>query len=108
MSILFYDRLLVLDEIDREIKTKAKTSEEKEELWGLVDEIIHHRIMGCVLDKLPAQNRPEFLARFNKAPHDEGLFKFLTEKIGQDIEEFLKIEIGKLKNEILQTIKGKK
>lgn len=107
MSILFFDRLLVLDEVDQEIKAKAKTAEEREELWGLVDEIVHHRLMGCVLDRLPAQNRPEFLARFNKAPHDEGLFKFLTEKIGEDIEEFLKKEIGLLKSEILHEIRGK-
>ncbi|PIZ46136.1 hypothetical protein COY30_00645 [Candidatus Woesebacteria bacterium CG_4_10_14_0_2_um_filter_44_9] len=107
MSILFFDRLLVLDEVDKEIKTKAKTAEEREELWRLVDEIIHHKIMGCVLDKLPEKSRPEFLEKFQKAPHDEGLFKFLTEKVGEDIEEFLKTEIAKLKSEILHEIKGK-
>lgn len=106
MSKIFYDRLLILDEVDQEIKSKAKTREEREELWALVDEIIHHRIMGCVLEKLPCKSQHEFLEKFEKAPHDEGLFKFLTEKVGQDIEEFLKLEITKLKREILREFKG--
>ena len=106
MSTIFFDRLLVLDEVDEKIKEIAKTSEEKEELWSLVDEIIHHRLMGCVLDKLPKKNHKEFLEKFGEAPYDQGLFKFLTEKIGQDTEEFLKKEINLLKQEILQVVKG--
>lgn len=105
---IFYDHLLILNEVDQEIKTKAKTHEEREELWGLVDEIIHHKLMGCVLDKLPRQHHPEFLDKFHQAPHDTCLFEFLTEKIGEDIEEFLKAEVSKLKTEILHEIRGNK
>lgn len=107
MSKIFYDRLIVFEEVEAEIKKVAKTSEEKEELWGQIDEIIHHKLMGCVLDKLPKKNHREFLEKFEKAPQDEGLFKFLTETVGEDIEEFLKVETEKLKTELLQLIKGK-
>lgn len=107
MSTIFFDRLLFFDEVDREIASKAKTNEEKEELWDLVDEIVHHKLLGCVLEKLPKESHQEFLERFERAPQDEGLFKFLTEKMGQDIEEFLKKEIKLLKTEILHEIKGK-
>lgn len=107
MSKIFYDRLIVFEEVEAEIKKVAKTPEEKEELWREIDEIIHHKLMGCVLDKLPKKDHQEFLEKFEKAPYDEGLFKFLTERVGEDIEDFLKLETEKLKTELLQLIKGK-
>ena len=107
MSKLYYDRLIVFEEVEAEIKKVAKTSEEKEELWREIDEIIHHKLMGCVLEKLPKEYRHEFLEKFEEAPQDEGLFKFLTERVGEDIEDFLKLETEKLKIELLQLIKGK-
>jgi hypothetical protein len=107
MSKIFWDRIIVFEEVEAEIKKIAKTSEEKEELWKEVDEIIHHKLMGCVLERLPKDSHKEFLEKFEKAPQDEGLFKFLTEKVGEDIEEFLKVETDKLKTELLQLIKGK-
>ena len=106
MSKIFYDRLIVLEEIEAEVKKIAKTREEKEELWQEVDELVHHRVLGCILDKLPEKNHQEFLEKFHKAPYDEGLIPFLAERIGQDIEDFLKLEMGKLKTELLQLIKG--
>ena len=106
MSKIFYDRLLVLDEVDAEIKAKAQSREEREELWGLVDEIVHHKLMGCVLEKLPHEHHHEFLEKFEQAPQDEGLFTFLTEKVGEDVEAFLKEEINKLKAEILKLVKA--
>jgi len=107
MSKIFWDRLIVFEEVEAEIKKVAKTPEEKEELWKEIDEIIHHKLMGCVLEKLPKEHHHEFLQEFEKAPHNEGLFKFLTEKVGEDIEDFLKLETEKLKTELLQLIKGK-
>ena len=107
MSHIFYDGLIVFEEVEAEIKKVAKTPEEKEELWREIDEIIHHKLMGCVLEKLPCKHHHEFLEKFEQAPQDEGLFKFLTEKVGEDIEDFLRLEMGKLKTELLQLIKGK-
>lgn len=97
MSKIFYDKLLALKEIDREIKKVAKTPEEREELWAIVDEIIHHEAMGCLLDRLPREHHEEFLTLFHKSPHDEELlFGYLRDKAGSDIEEQLKKEIDKL------------
>lgn len=101
MSKLFFDHLLQLDDFDREIKKVAKTQEEREELWLLVDEIIHHKALGCILDRLPRENHEEFLEMFHKAPHDEEyLFGYLRAKIGKNIEELLKQELGELYNTI--------
>ncbi|OGM16003.1 hypothetical protein A2V56_04550 [Candidatus Woesebacteria bacterium RBG_19FT_COMBO_42_9] len=108
MSKLYYDHLVVLDEVEAEIKKSTKTLEEKEELWKVVDETIHHRVMGCVLDKLPREHHEEFLHKFHKAPHDESLIDYLKEKAGENIEELIRQEIGNLAFELLQEIRGKK
>jgi hypothetical protein len=107
MSKLFFDKLVELKEIDKQIKKVAKTNEEKEELWGLVDEIVHHKVMGCILDKLPRIHHEEFLDLFHKSPHDEELlFAYLRKKVGDNIEELIKQEIGDLSNDLLEDIKS--
>ncbi|OGM75673.1 hypothetical protein A2210_02975 [Candidatus Woesebacteria bacterium RIFOXYA1_FULL_40_18] len=107
MSKLFFDHLVSLEDVEKEIKKVATSKEEKEELWGLVDEIMHHKVMGCILDKLPRDNHEEFLEMFHKHPHDETLIDYLQEKIGENIEELIKGEIGNLAFEILNEIKIK-
>lgn len=105
MSHIFYDHLLELGEVEKAIKKAAQTIEERDELWQIVDEIVHHKIMGCVLDKLPIQQHTEFLERFEKAPHDESLLDYLKAKIGENVEELLRQELGNLAYELLESIK---
>lgn len=108
MSKLFFDKLVELKELDKEIKKAAKTREEREELWVLVDEIIHHKVMGCILDKLPREHHEEFLDMFAKKPHDEEyIFNYLKKKVGSDIEEIIRVEIGNLSSDLLKEIKTK-
>ena len=68
MSKLFYDHLITLDEIEVVIKKNASSKEEKEELWALVDEIVTHKVLEKVLDKLPREHHEEFLELFHKCP----------------------------------------
>lgn len=106
MSKLFFDHLLEFKKIDKEIKKVSKSIEERDELWGLVDEIVHHQVMGCVLDKLPREHHEEFLDMFHASPHDEGLiFGFLKSKAGPNIEADLKAEIAKISEELLNEMK---
>ncbi len=105
MSKLFFDHLTDFKKIDRQIKKAAKTPEEREELWALVDEIIHHKVMGCILDRLPREHHDEFLEIFHTHPHDEEIiFGYLRQKVGEDIEEVIKQEIGKLDADLLQEL----
>lgn len=107
MSKLFFDRLVELKEVDKQIKKIAKTKEEREELWILVDEIIHHKVIGCILDKLPRDNHEEFLEMFYKSPHDEELiFTYLRKKVGNNIESLIKQEIGVLATNLLEDTKS--
>jgi len=41
MSKLFFDHLIILEDLETEIKEVAESPEEKEELWQLIDEILH-------------------------------------------------------------------
>lgn len=107
MSKLFFDHLIELNQVNIFIKETAQTSEEREELWGLVDEIIHHKVFDVILGKLPRRHHEEFLEKFHKSPHDEGLVDYLKEKIGENIEGLIKQEIGSLGAEILGELKDK-
>jgi hypothetical protein len=108
MSKLFFDHLIDFREIDKEIKSLAKTQEERDELWALVDELVHHKVIGCILEKLPKQSHEEFLFRLHDSPYDESLMDYLKEKIDTNIEELIRQEIGTLAYDILQEIKDSK
>ena len=105
MSKLFYDHLIILTEVETEIKSMAETEEERHELWQIVDEILHHRILHLFLDKLPEMHHDEFLHRFHKSPHDENLLGFLNERIEESVEDLVKEEMELLTSEILREIR---
>lgn len=105
MSKIFYDQLLDLSAVEKEIKKNVKDPDERAEIYQLVDEIVHHRIVGCILDKLPEEHHKEFLTRLTDKPHDEGLFAFLGERIATDVIEFIREEAYLLGNELLALIK---
>jgi hypothetical protein len=107
MSKLFYDHLISLTEVEIEIKKSASSKEEREELWMLVDEIINHKVIEKVLDKLPRENHEEFLELFHKAPHDDELiFGYLKTKAGENIESDLKQDLENLGKDLLKEIKS--
>ena len=86
MSKIFYDNFLDLGKIDKAIKKVSHTNDEKIELWQIVDEIVHYRVMSCVLDNLPKEYHREFLELFQNAPYDEELLDYLKKKIGKDVK----------------------
>jgi hypothetical protein len=105
MSKLFYDNMLDLSQVEKEIKKHVKDAEAREEVYHLIDEIVHHRVLGCILDKLPAANHKEFLSRFSEKPHDQTLVKYLSERIATDVEVFIREEMVMLGTELLQLVK---
>jgi len=110
MSKIFYDRLIVLEDFEKELKKKTSSKEEEFELWNLVDDILGHKVIDMILEKLPLKYHGEFIEKFVDAPFDEAIFDFLKEKIGENIEELVKEEIGDLAYNLLEDInedKGK-
>jgi hypothetical protein len=108
MSKLFYDHLISFDELEIEMKGIVETPEEREELWRVVDEIVHHEVLGCVLDRLPQEYHDEFLTKFHEAPYDEGIIAFIDDKLDVEdsIEEVIKSELKELADEMLQELFG--
>lgn len=102
MSKVYFDHLLKLDEIENFIKTKANSLDEKEELWGLVDEIVHHKALDFVLTRLDRKKHEEFIEIFHKCPHDEVLiFGYLKKNANPNIENLMKKELEKITSEIM-------
>ncbi len=106
MSKFFYDHLIFLPVLEAEIRTIAETEEEKHELWQIVDEIIHHRMLEFFLDLLSVEHHHDFLEKFHQAPHDEGHIHYLDKRTKKDIEKLIKEEIGKMEREIINEIKS--
>ena len=101
MSILFYDHLVVIKGLDKRIKKLASSNDEMQELWFYIEELIHHKVLGCVLENLPGEHHNEFLEKFHKSPHDKELIKYLNTKSGKNIEKLIKLEVQKLSKELL-------
>jgi hypothetical protein len=76
MSRIFYDHLISFEEISIKIDSITSSKEEKEELWQLIDEMVHHRIVDLVLSKLPESHHHEFLEKLYNAPHSEELITY--------------------------------
>lgn len=115
MSKLFFDRFIVFEEIEIELKKLDMSSEEKQEFNEIIEELLHHRIIDRVLTHLPRDHHEEFLTKFHKAPHDETLINYINERISEacraqnraieeSIEHHIHDEVQKLKKEILGDI----
>lgn len=108
MSKLFYDRFMILEEVEIELRKMNLSKEERQEMDRLIDETLHHRVMGRILTYLPRPYHAEFLDRFHKSPYDEALVNYLNEKIETSVEQHVKDEVEKVKKEILEDIRSSK
>ena len=104
MSRLFFDHLIELNQIELVIKQSVSSKEEQEELWQLVEDMIHHKVMHVILDHLPQEHHNEFLEEFSKAPHDEMHIHYLKDKTGKDIEKIIADEVQNLEEETLSVL----
>lgn len=107
MSKLFFDHLLDMSDIDKKVKKIVKNKDERDEILQMIDEIVNHRVMGCIFSQLPEECHEEFVAEFAKRPHDESLLSYVSERVTGDIEEFIQREIHVLADELLLIIHGK-
>lgn len=104
MSKIFFDHLIELNRIEVIIRNSTSSKEEQEELWQLVEEIVHTKVLHLILDKLPRDHHNEFLEEFTNAPHDEMHIHFLNDKTGEDIEVIIQGEMQSLEEEIIREL----
>lgn len=107
MSRVFYDDIIDLREVEKHVKRAVKDPEEREEMYKLIDDILHHRLLSSILERLPKEHHKEFMNKFVDHPHDEGHLAYLTERVQTDVKEFIKQEVRILSTEILAIIYDK-
>ena len=103
---LFYDHLILIEEIEITLTTKQITREECEEILHLVDKTMHSEILHKILSHLPHIHHEEFLIRFHATPHDISLMKFLKEHTLVDIEKEILKTANSVKKKVLKEIEG--
>lgn len=91
--------------IEKLIKEHAQSQEEREELWRIVDEIVHHRIVGCVLDNLDKEHHQDFLEKMHDNAFEEDFVNYLESKTNKKVVEKIQEEIQNLESEILNELK---
>ena len=106
MGKIFYDNLVKLTKVEEHINKIADTNEEKQEMWAIVDSIVHHKMMDTILQNLREELHQEFVEKFSKSPHDESHFDYLTKHIGQDVRTFLRFELERLTVVILEELRS--
>lgn len=104
MSKIFYDHLLSFEKLNDYIKVNCLSSEEREELWNLVDELLHYRVLTCILENLSEEYHYDFLEMFYSNPYDERILNFLGERIDKDIKILIQEETNLLLAEIFSEI----
>ena len=95
---------LNLTKIEKLINSLELGKEEKEELWLVVGEIVHHRVTGCLLDNLEKERHEEFLGKFSGTSLDEGVMDYFKTKGKEDITERVRETIFEIENEILSDL----
>lgn len=105
MSKIFYDHLVIREEIIQELDKYVLTVEEREELIRLADETLHHQVLNVILSHLPKEKHPEFLTKFHRSPGDETILEYLKVETSVDIEKEIREEAERVKKEILAEIK---
>lgn len=108
MSKIFYDHLVIREEIISELEAHDLSEDEREELVRHVDAILHSTVIETILNHLPKEKHEHFLTAFHASPHDEKLLEYLKAEIKDDIEEKIKVEAKRVKKELLDEIKRAK
>lgn len=108
MAKLFYDHLIVIEEITAVLDTHEMTKEEREELLATIDETLHHHVLDVILTHLPREHHETFLEKLTVQPHHPELLAFIQEKTAVDIEREIKKTADKIKKKILKDIEEAK
>ena len=103
--MIFYDHLVLIEEVTSELDLFDIDPEEKTEIIDLIDQTLHHHTLNVILDHLPKEHHQEFMAGFHAAPHNKELLSFLKAHTTVDIEAEIKKIATKVKKDILSDIK---
>lgn len=101
---IFYDHLILIEEIEFTLFTHQLTREECEEIVELIDKTMHTEIMQTILKHLPHHHHEEFLTRFHAIPHDKSLITYLNTRTAVNIEKEILKTANNVKKRVLKEI----
>ncbi len=104
MSKLFFDSLVQLNRLEKAIQSRSYSHEQKVELWTIVDDIIHHRVIHIVLQNLDESDHEEFLNQLLEKPHDDELLELAQKKTKQDISALISQNANELAVELTKIL----
>ena len=104
MSKLFYDHLIIIDDVVVELDRYEIPQPDREQLMATLDEVLHHHVLDTVLLHLPREHHSYFLERFAHEPHHPSILDFVKEKTKVDIEHEIKQTVEYVKKKILKDI----
>jgi hypothetical protein len=104
MSKLFYDHLVLVDELFTEIDTLSLSETEKTQIKKVADDLLNHRILIRILDLLPQKHHDDFLTRFHKAPAALTHITYLETVLGREIQGEIILVAQRTKTEIRQEL----
>lgn len=107
MTAIFYDHLIIVEEIHFVLDDLSVSVEEKQQLLDLFDETMHHTVLTVLLDLLPADKRDTFLQEFIKRPHDPKLLTLLSELGVSNPEKQIHKTVTATKKRLLKKIAPK-
>ncbi len=81
MSKIFFDHLVSIRKVRRNVSRIAQSVDEKEDLWGLIDEYINRRIILSILEQLDENYHEEFISSLLDKPYDTGLIDYLDKRL---------------------------
>lgn len=104
MAKIFYDHLIIIEEVIAVLDEHNLPSEKRAEFLKLIDQTLHHEILDVILSHVPKDKHETFLTRFHQGPHDPSLMNFLKEHTEVDIEKAILTRANITKKKLLATI----
>ncbi len=106
MSKLFYDHLLIIEEITFVIDRHHLSELENKKLLSIIDQTLNNHILDVILTHLPHQFHEEFIHKFTTHPNDLGLIPYLKDKVTVDIEKKILQRSSTIKKELIKEIQA--
>ena len=104
MSKLFYDHLIVIEEIVAVLDEHKLKPAEKAKILELMDATLQNEILDVIFTYLPREKHEEFLEKFHAAPHDTRLMQYLRDNSPVNIELAILDRANKTKKKFLREV----
>ncbi len=105
MAKLFYDHLLIIEEITVLLDKQDLKPKDRDELLALVHETLEHEILDVIATYLPREHHEEFFTRLHAAPHDPEIMQFLKDHAVVNIELAILDRANKTKKKLMKEFK---